>query len=121
MPKWFATMREPGAMEVQLQVGAQRTNAVPFLISDLPQMTEAGENGAVEQAAAVQLPMGINGRIEAPNDIDCYRFQGVKVLGATVDLPEILKSRQPDEVHIALPSAGGGSVKSAADTPWTST
>ncbi len=36
-----------------------------------------------------------------------YRFQGVKVLGTTKDLPEILKARQPDEVHIALPSAGG--------------
>jgi len=36
-----------------------------------------------------------------------YRFQGVKVLGTTVDLPEILKARQPDEVHIALPSASG--------------
>ena len=29
------------------------------------------------------------------------------MLGTTVDLPEILKARQPDEVHIALPSAGG--------------
>jgi len=36
-----------------------------------------------------------------------YRFQGVKVLGTTADLPEILRARQPDEVHIALPSAGG--------------
>jgi FlaA1/EpsC-like NDP-sugar epimerase len=36
-----------------------------------------------------------------------YRFQGVKVLGTTANLPEILKARQPDEVHIALPSAGG--------------
>ncbi|MDX6563564.1 MAG: hypothetical protein QOD65_3378 [Gaiellales bacterium] len=36
-----------------------------------------------------------------------YRFQGVKVLGTTAELPEILKARQPDEVHIALPSAGG--------------
>ena len=36
-----------------------------------------------------------------------YRFQGVKVLGTTDDLPEILKARQPDEVHIALPSASG--------------
>ena len=29
------------------------------------------------------------------------------MLGSTIDLPEILKARQPDEVHIALPSAGG--------------
>ena len=36
-----------------------------------------------------------------------YRFQGVKVLGTTKNLPEILKARRPDEVHIALPSAGG--------------
>ncbi len=36
-----------------------------------------------------------------------YRFQGVKVLGTTANLPEILKARRPDEVHIALPSAGG--------------
>ena len=36
-----------------------------------------------------------------------YRFQGVKVLGTTDDLPEILKARAPDEVHIAMPAAGG--------------
>jgi FlaA1/EpsC-like NDP-sugar epimerase len=36
-----------------------------------------------------------------------YRFQGVKVIGTTDDLPEILKARQPDEVHIAMPAAGG--------------
>ncbi|HEY3613579.1 MAG TPA: nucleoside-diphosphate sugar epimerase/dehydratase, partial [Gaiellales bacterium] len=36
-----------------------------------------------------------------------YRFQGVKVLGTTAQLPEILKARQPDEVHIAMPAAGG--------------
>ena len=37
-----------------------------------------------------------------------YRFQGVKVLGTTDDLPEILqRARRPDEVHIAMPSAGG--------------
>jgi FlaA1/EpsC-like NDP-sugar epimerase len=36
-----------------------------------------------------------------------YRFQGIKVIGTTDDLPEILKARQPDEVHIAMPSAGG--------------
>ena len=36
-----------------------------------------------------------------------YRFQGVKVLGSTAELPEILRSRRPSEVHMALPSAGG--------------
>ena len=36
-----------------------------------------------------------------------YSFQGIKVLGTIGDLPEILRARQPDEVHIALPAAGG--------------
>src|SRR4051794_519218 len=36
-----------------------------------------------------------------------YRFQGVKVIGTTDELPEILKARAPDEVHIAMPAAGG--------------
>ena len=36
-----------------------------------------------------------------------YRFQGVKVLGSTSELPEILRKRRPSEVHMALPSAGG--------------
>jgi FlaA1/EpsC-like NDP-sugar epimerase len=35
------------------------------------------------------------------------RLHGVRVLGTTEELPVILRDRRPDEVHIAIPSAGG--------------
>ena len=35
------------------------------------------------------------------------RFQGVRVLGTTDELPQILRERRPDEVLIAIPSASG--------------
>ena len=35
------------------------------------------------------------------------RFQGVRVLGTTDELPQVLRERRPDEVLIAIPSASG--------------
>jgi len=35
------------------------------------------------------------------------RLHGVRVLGTTVELPELLRDRRPDEVLIAIPSAAG--------------
>ena len=35
------------------------------------------------------------------------RLHGVRVFGATADLPRVLRERRPDEVHIAIPSAAG--------------
>jgi hypothetical protein len=71
-------MMEPGTMDVRLPAGAEMTNPVTFVVSELPQVQETGDNSAPEKANPVQLPCGINGRIEAENDVDHYRFQGVK-------------------------------------------
>jgi FlaA1/EpsC-like NDP-sugar epimerase len=35
------------------------------------------------------------------------RFQGVRVLGTTAELPHVLREHRPDEVLIAIPSASG--------------
>ncbi len=35
------------------------------------------------------------------------RLHGVRVLGTTKELSTVLRDRRPDEVHIAIPSAGG--------------
>ena len=35
------------------------------------------------------------------------RLHGVRVLGTTEDLPELLRERRPDELLIAIPSAAG--------------
>jgi hypothetical protein len=71
-------MMEPGEMAVQLKVGDEMTNAVPFVVNDLPQMLESGDNNTFDKANPAEVPGGFNGRIEAPNDVDHFRFKGVK-------------------------------------------
>src|SRR5205823_3465933 len=67
-----------GEMELPLKAGSETTNPVPFLASDAPQFLEAGDNNTFETATRVKIPGGFNGRIEAENDVDCYRFKGAK-------------------------------------------
>jgi hypothetical protein len=69
---------EPDRMELPLKAGGGMTNPVPFLLSDAPQFLEQGENNSFEKGTPVRIPGGLNGRIEAENDVDCFRFAGVK-------------------------------------------
>lgn len=75
-------MMDPGPMDVQIATGkggaAQMSNPVKFIVSDLPQFQEVVGNNTAEKATPVQLPAGLNGRIEAENGEDCFRFKGVK-------------------------------------------
>jgi hypothetical protein len=69
----------PGLHEVALDLGdGKTTNAVPFLVSTLPQVVEVEPNDTPAQAMRVTLPCGINGRIGAPRDLDYYVFKAVK-------------------------------------------
>jgi len=70
--------RPAGPMDLQLQVGDQRTNPVPVMVSDLPQVLESGSNDEPAGATAAVVPGGFNGRIEAENDADCFRFKAAK-------------------------------------------
>jgi hypothetical protein len=47
----------------------------PIVVNRLPLMPESGpENGTAAQAEPMAVPSGVNGRIAAPGDIDCYAF-----------------------------------------------
>jgi hypothetical protein len=71
-------MRDPGEMDVQLRAGEGMTNPVPFVVSELPQTLESGDNDAPAGATPAGMPGGWNGRIESENDRDCFRFTGVQ-------------------------------------------
>jgi hypothetical protein len=71
-------MRDPGPMDVQLRAGEKTTNPVAFVVSDQAQVLESPDNDGFEKATPAQLPCGLNGRIEAENDVDCFRFPGKK-------------------------------------------
>jgi hypothetical protein len=54
----------------------QRSNAVPIIVSRLPEVIEApGENNTSAKAQSIPVPAGISGCIETPGDVDCYAFE----------------------------------------------
>src|SRR5262249_31080687 len=69
---------KPGLQYVTLDVGDGKTNPVPFLVSDLPQVLEQEPNDPPEEANRIAIPCGINGRIEKPRDMDHFVFKGTK-------------------------------------------
>jgi hypothetical protein len=68
----------PGLQTVTLDVGGGKTNPVPFIVSELPQVLEQEPNDTPEQATRIAIPCGINGRIDKPRDLDHYAFKATK-------------------------------------------
>jgi hypothetical protein len=44
----------------------------PFLVGTLPEIRESEPNNDAKSAQKVTLPVVVNGRLEKPNDVDCY-------------------------------------------------
>jgi hypothetical protein len=68
-----------GIHNLPLTIGNEQTDPVPLVVTDLPLMIEAsGENNTFDKAQAVTVPTGVNGRLEAEADVDCYSFEAKK-------------------------------------------
>lgn len=72
MPNSMPNPLPLGRHSVQLSVGGIGTNPVVLEVSDLPLSTDTEPNDKPEQAQAVSIGTGINGRMDQPNDIDNY-------------------------------------------------
>ncbi len=69
----------PGIHLLPLAIGSEQTSPVPLVVTDLPLMIEAsGENNTFDNAQAVTVPTGVNGRLETEADVDCYAFEAKK-------------------------------------------
>ena len=81
-------------LPVPLEAG--ETNPVPLVVTDLPLVQETSEeNNSQEKAQAITGPVGINGRIESPGDVDVYTFESKK--GEAWSL-EVIARRQQSEL-----------------------
>lgn len=67
-----------GQHHLQLPLGDDVSNPVAVVLSDLPLVSESGENNTFDRAQSVSAPCGINGRIETESDMDCYAFAAKK-------------------------------------------
>ena len=52
------------------------SNAVPFALDTLPEMTEEEANNSIAKAQEIKTPVIVNGRIERPDDRDVFRVRG---------------------------------------------
>lgn len=64
----------PGSAELTLPLPTGSSNPVAMQVTDLPLAIEIGENSAPAKAQPIGIPCGINGRMEAESDLDCYYF-----------------------------------------------
>lgn len=69
----------PGDWGVRRTVLERRgllSNEVLYVVGSLPETNENEPNNELGSAKPVLLPLTINGRIDAPGDVDLYRFRG---------------------------------------------
>ena len=79
VPLTVAADSQPGPMWLRLPFNGDQTNPVPIFATKLPLAQEAdGDNNAFDKAQSVVLPVGVNGRISAENDVDCFKFEAKK-------------------------------------------
>ncbi len=96
-----------GAAELPLPLASATTNPAPVIVSDLPLAAEApAENNTFDQAQLVAIPAGINGRLEASADIDCFAFEAKKDERFTF---EVVARRQQSSLdsHLRILDAQG--------------
>lgn len=75
-PLTITPPKEPGLHLLPLPGG--KTNPIPFVVSELPQVLEKEGNDTPETAQTVTIPCGVNGRMQAARDLDYFRFKAVK-------------------------------------------
>jgi len=71
-----AEKQAPGSVPLTVSKEKRVSNAVTFPLDALPECLEAEPNSEPPKAQQVQLPIIVNGRIDAPGDWDLFRFQG---------------------------------------------
>ncbi|MDA0285293.1 MAG: hypothetical protein O3B86_18240, partial [Planctomycetota bacterium] len=69
----------PGLLWKQLARKDGQTNPVPLYATTLPVVIETDQDNTLPATAQqVAVPGGINGRISADSDVDCFRFEAKK-------------------------------------------
>ncbi len=68
--------KSAGVYPLVARQGEWLSNAMPFAIDALPEVTEKEPNNRKENAQRVPFPIIVNGRIDQPGDTDVFRIDG---------------------------------------------
>ncbi|MDP7015661.1 MAG: hypothetical protein QGG36_07665 [Pirellulaceae bacterium] len=96
-----------GPVWMTLPLGGSTTNPVPLIVTDGAVASEQDDAGdQPDKAMAVEFPGGVNGRLTASGDIDCFAFDAKKGERYTF---EVLARRQQSALdsHLRILDAKG--------------
>jgi hypothetical protein len=68
--------KTPGIYPIVVRKGDWVSNIMPFAVDTLPECYDKEPNNLINRAQRITLPIIINGRIDSPNDVDAFRFEG---------------------------------------------
>lgn len=72
----YTAPEEPGVALLHATVAGNRSNTIPFQIDTIAEQAEHEPNQTLGSAIEFRPPFIVNGRIEAPGDVDFYRVRG---------------------------------------------
>jgi hypothetical protein len=111
----------PGDRQMRLIGPMGVTKPIHVFVSQYPVINEKEPNSAPEQAKAVELPATLLGRIDAPGDVEQFRFhasKGQKLIfdacaardGSPLDLVATIHSAEGREMRTTVERRGGDPV-----------
>jgi hypothetical protein len=106
-----------GIQWVDLPLGKTKATPAPVVVSRLPLITEASGSRDREHPQEVTLPVGINGRIGKPGEIDYYSFDAKKGQHFTF---EVIARRHQSALDpmLAVLNAKGARLVENDDMTW---
>jgi hypothetical protein len=99
---------------ITVEAQGKLSNPMPIAVESWPNTTETEPNDTPQTATPITLPVVINGKVQAPNDMDSFQFQGKagQVVVAEVRARRLLS---PLDSTIRLTDASGGLLASNDD------
>jgi hypothetical protein len=72
----FDQNKPPAVYPISVRKGDLLSNSVPFSMDTLPEVMEKEPNNGIKKAQKIKIPLIVNGRIDRPDDVDVFRFEG---------------------------------------------
>lgn len=93
---------------INLPLAGTSANAVPVVVSRLPEAIESdGDNNTAAAAQSITAPVGVSGRISQEGDIDCYQFECKKDERFSFEIVARRSQSMLDPVMRVLNAQGG--------------
>jgi hypothetical protein len=95
---------KPGVREFRLVTPRGVSSVGLFVVGEEPELTETEPNDTLDKAQAITLPVTVNGRIQAGEDVDCFKFSAKAGEQITFS---VNAARLEDKIHDLTPGGGG--------------